>query len=344
MHRPGLCAAERLGVDTEFVRERTYRARPGLIQLSDGATVWLIDPIALGGCSDARSLLAKKFADPQTLKILHSVGEDLDVLHQVSGELPRPLFDTQLAAAMLGWPLQVRYEVLAADLLGVEFPGGQARSDWTRRPLPEAWLDYAANDVVALPEMQRILAERLRKAGRLGWLEEDCRRLVDGFNAPAEPLTRIKGAAALDDRALARLAVLAEWREARARDDDLPRGFVASDAMLLALARQPDRDPRQVARETGARRMPGRATRDAIAALLDAPAPAIRRPAALTPLSPGQRSRVRDLQQRVGRQAEALAIDPAVLASRRELTRLVTGSRCDWLDGWRGEVLAEVLC
>lgn len=325
--------APALGLDTEFVRERTWFPRPGLLQISDGREAWLFDPIALEGEPEFRDWLAGLLGGP-AVKILHSVGEDFEVLELLSGVRPWPLFDTQRAAALLGWPLQMQLEKLAAVLLAVDLPGGLGRNDWTRRPLPEAWLRYAADDVIVLKAMHDELRQRLLARGRLEWLEEDCRRMIERKDTDSPAVTRVKGAAGLDDEALERLSRLADWRDETARERDLPRSFVARDEVLVALARQP-----AAFDQAG---VPKR-HRAALQRLLDEPASAFARPAELTVLDGAQRSRIKALQAGVRDLARELEVEPAVLASRRDLTRWVQGCECDWLHGWRGNVMAPLL-
>lgn len=339
-HAESLLAARALGLDTEFVRERTYHPVPGLLQFSDGDQVWLLDPIALRESHPARELLHSILERSDTAKILHGAGEDLEVLHRVAGTLPRPLFDTQVAAALLGHPLQTRYETLAGELLGVEFPGGLGRNDWTRRPLPADWIEYACNDVIALPAMRELLAERLDRLGRLEWLMQDCERMLERFTQSDPPILRVKGAAGLNDEALARAAAMAEWREQRARERDLPRGFIASDALLLELARQAQTNIVEFCRATPPHRVPDAGLREELLEIARRPPQPFQRPPELEPIGPKQRARIKKLQAWVGERAAELGIEPAVLASRRDLTRLVQNANSDCLRGWRGEVLA----
>lgn len=338
-HREAIAATRRLGVDTEFVRERTYYPRPGLLQVSDGVQVWLLDPVALADCAEFSELVATLMSDRGVTKILHSTGEDLEVLDLLAGgpSPPEPLFDTQRAAAMLGWPLQVRYEVLAHDLLGVEFPGGLGRNNWLRRPLPPAWVDYAAHDVIALPEMRDRLAERLEKAGRLHWLEEDCARIgrrdVDDDHA----LSRIRGAAALEDEPLAVLAALSRWRERRARERDLPRGFVVRDEALLDLVRA---TPSEAEARLASLRGLKKTDRSEILDLLVRPAPDFSRPPELQPLTREQRAQIKAWQGSVRTVAESLGVEPPLLASKRDLTRLLQTGASESMAGWRDELLS----
>lgn len=339
-HADKILNARSLGVDTEFVRERTYFPRPGLFQFSDGHEVWLVDPVALAGHACLQALISEVMGNSGATKILHSTGEDLEVIDLVGQAQPDPLFDTQRAAALLGWPLQIRYELLAGALLGVEFPGGLGRNDWCRRPLPEAWLEYAANDVVALPDMREALADRLEHAGRLQWLQEDCRRILERSNDETDPVVRIKGAAGLSDVDLEHLDRLARWRETQARRRDLPRGFVVADPVLLELARMESPDEGALKHLfTGTQRL-GRRDRADILEVLQAGSREFRRPPELTPLTREQRAEIKAMQSRVRNVAEALGVEPAVIASRRDLTRRVLGLPCPWLNGWRGELLA----
>ena len=341
-HAEKILSAPALGVDTEFVRERTYFPRPGLFQFSDGQQAWLVDPVALAGHESLQSLISTIMSSAEITKILHSVGEDLEVIDLVAKVRPDPLFDTQRAAALLGWPLQIRYELLAGELLGLEFPGGLGRNDWCRRPLPEAWLEYAANDVIALPDMRDALANRLEQAGRLDWLHEDCRRILERQNNEADPLVRIKGAAGLSDIELERLDRLARWRETQARQRDLPRGFVVADPVLLELARLDSPGDRALDRLATGRQRLGSRDRAAILEVLDTRARAFQRPAELKPLTREQRAQIKAMQGRVRNVAGELGVEPAVIASRRDLTHKVLGLPCPWLDGWRGELLGTL--
>lgn len=333
--------AATVGLDTEFVRERTFFPRPGLVQASDGRAVWLLDAVA----QPRMPALAGLLDDRDRIKILHSVGEDMEVFRLLTGTVPDPLFDTQIAAAMLGHPLQCRYEQLVADTLDVELAGGKARSDWCRRPLSRDLLTYAAQDVIWLPRLQQHLAERLERAGRLAWLVEDCARLVDAArtDAAGPALLRVKGAGRLPDAALARLEGLAEWREQTARERDLPRSFVIRDEDLMRLAEGAARGRLDEA----LRALPDpvrRRYRDRLVEMLESEVdPAFERPAALEALSPQQRDWIGNAQRRVRAIAEQLDIEPALIASKRELTRIARGERPDWLHGWRGPLLAELL-
>ncbi|NEZ04220.1 ribonuclease D [Wenzhouxiangella sp. XN201] len=334
-------AHQALGIDTEFVRERTFHARPGLIQISSGDQAWLLDPVAL----PRMPRLGRMLADANVTKVLHSVGEDLDVLYAVGGVWPQPLFDTQVAAAMIGMPLQCRYENLVEAAFGVELAGGKARSDWCRRPLTAGLLRYAAEDVVWLPDLKFCLEQALERVGRLDWHREDCNRIVEAARAgdTTPPLSRVKGAGRLETRELAVLNALADWRETAARQRDLPRRFVLSDETLIEMARSTAGEGPDQAIEALGERQRRRHEVELRDLLASVDASAFERPPWLDPLTPAQRTQLKQAQQVVRGLAAELGIDAAVIASKKELTRLIRGERPDWLDGWRGTLLAGQL-
>jgi len=333
-----------LGVDTEFVRERTYHARLGLVQIGDGDSIWLIDPLAVTSLTPLGDVLEA----PSTVKIFHSAREDLEVLHHHTGRKAWPLFDTQRAAALSGFPLQCAYANLVESLLGVIIPKGTARTNWLHRPLRREQLDYAAADVRYLPAMARELQTRLEEKDRGDWLREDLEQLSHQALRVPDPQTqyrRIRGAAELRDDSLARLQALAAWRELTARQRDLPRGFLLRDEELLALAANGAKDDGAVRDLVSSRSSAYRHDAGTLAAILStpglAPEPA---PGAL---DPAQRRRVKRLQEAVRTCAEHLGIEPALLASRRDLEHVVRqppiAAGDSVLKGWRGRLLGTEL-
>ena len=336
-----------LGIDTEFVRERTYRAELGLVQISDGTTAWLADPVKL----DTLEPLNRLLSDPQITKILHSGSEDLEVLLNTVGAVPDPLFDTQVACALLGQPLQMGYHTTVNWMFGIEVDKEQTRSNWCRRPLTERQLHYAAMDVVLLPEMYETLKARLEEQGRLGWLEEEMTRAQDNARQTVEPASaylRVAGMARLDDKSLRVLRALAAWRETTAREKNLARGFVISDAGLMNLARQRPQS-RNAAKDIDG--IHPRALERYLAQLLPLieSAQADNSPVfSPAPLDGPQRKVLGKMRNRVQDRAKELEIEPALLGSRRELEKLLRvvadgQEPPERFSGWRKAVITDEL-
>ena len=337
---------EVIGIDTEFVRERTWRAELGLVQLSDGERVWLVDPLKTGPLHPLAALLE----DKNIVKILHAPSEDLDVLFYTTGAVPEPLFDTQIACAMLGESLQMGYHKTVEWLLGIIVDKGETRSNWCKRPLRPAQLHYAALDVILLPMMHRQLLTQLEDLGRENWLAEDCARLLRKAQTPADPeqaWKRINGNGRLDGASLAILQSLATWRDKEAERRNLARGFVIKDTALLTIAnQQPDSlnalseldiwHPKAIQRKG-----------DNLIAIIDhvleegitAKAPDM--------LQPEHRKLMSDMRRLVLGKATELAVDPALLASKRELESLILSPQGEPLPerflGWRKDIITDEL-
>ncbi|MFY9823784.1 MAG: ribonuclease D [Thermoanaerobaculia bacterium] len=341
-----------VGLDTEFIRTNTFYHRLGLIQVSDGRTSWLVDPLVARDLSP----LAAVFRSPG-IKILHSASEDMEVFYRALGVLPRPLFDTQIAGALAGAGASLSFQKIVALYLGVELAKEETRTDWLARPLSAAQLAYAAEDVAYLIPLYEKLTAALGDLGRLTWAFEDSAALLDTSRFDEEPeaaYLRVKGAGRLDRRQLAALQGLAAWRDREARRRDLPRSFVVKDELLLALAtrrpkaakdleRLPASDSRQVAFDGGVwlRLLEEAAARpeEELPPRLSGKPPS----AAVRELEARLRDLIRD-------KAAALNIPPEVLASRRVLDALLrlTLGKADprlprELQGWRREVIGEDL-
>jgi ribonuclease D len=237
-----LAGSRVLALDTEFMRERTYFARLCLIQMATDTHTFLIDTLALDGHLSA---LAPLLADPATLKVFHAGSQDIEILIRATGVAPQPVFDTQVAATLAGFPSQVGYAQLVKETLGVNVDKADTFTDWSVRPLTDAQLAYAAADVEYLPGVYELLRERLEREGRLSWLAEDFEKMADpAFYRiePREQYRRVKRASTLDRRSLAVLRELAAWREDEAQRRDLPKRWLLSDESLIEIARRRPRD------------------------------------------------------------------------------------------------------
>jgi ribonuclease D len=337
-------APPRIGLDTEFVRERTWWPQLALVQVSlDDGGILLADAQAPG----IPEALAPVLADTSVLKVMHSASEDLVALKHACGVVPTPLFDTQVAAALAGIGAGVGYQRLVQDRLGVALPKGETRSDWMRRPLSPAQLEYAADDVLHLFALQDDLEARLAALGRLDWLREDCARMV--ANAASDELERwphlaLRSAQFLDGAGQLRLLRLLRWRDAYARGADRPRGWIMDNELATSLARNPPPDRAALQRQL-------EATPKAPRNLGDAVWQALATPLADEAGAPQARNEDRDkgalraLQDVVSAASAELGLPDGVLASRRWLQSLVEHrARGDaaWpgpLAGWRRGLL-----
>ena len=334
-----------IALDTEFVRERTYYPKLCLIQAAVGNDVALIDVIAIadGGA------LAAPLTDPARLKLLHAARQDIEALLPLTGAPLAPVFDTQQAAALLGFPAQIGYADLVREMLGVELAKGHARTDWSRRPLSPEQLAYAADDVRYLPALAGALEERLASSGRRAWLDEESvslRELSLYRVEPAEAWRRLKGLERLDAAGLAVARALAAWRERRAMDRDLPRGWVLPDAAIHELAETRPRSREELSRlATVPRGAAARAAEEILAAVAVARDEGDARDTADTGRpGPDELRRQKLLQKTLATIAGELGIQPEVLATRRELVALARGSRESIvLSGWRRAVVGEPL-
>lgn len=340
----GLEGAGRLAVDTEFFRERTYFARLCLVQLAAGDRVMLVDPLAIGDLAPLIALLRS----PAVTKVLHAARQDVEVLLPLTVGPPAPVFDTQIAASLLGHAAQIGYAPLVSELLGVDLAKGHARADWAARPLRPAQLAYAADDVRYLEPLASILRERLAAAGRLGWLEEECAALLDPAlyrNVPEDAWQRLSGLERMTPPERGAVRVLAAWRERRAMRRDLPRSWVMPDETIRELARRRPDSPAALAAVPS---LPAALARHAADELIElvATAPREGEPADEPPdrLTPEQKAAMRRLQTALQAVAIQQGLSPEVLATRRDLTALLRGSRdAAPLHGWRREIVGEAL-
>ena len=341
-----LAVAPRVALDTEFMRERTYFADLALLQMADPSGVILIDPVA--GLSP--DLLATVLRVPGQTKVLHAARQDVEVLLPLTEAPLQPLLDTQVAAALLGFPPQIGYGDLVSRELGITLEKTQSRTDWLRRPLSPAQLDYAADDVRWLLPLAAQLESRLEDLGRSAWLEEDMHSLTDPTLYRVDPVTawtRLKGIETLPPREQLRVRCLAAWRERRAIRRNLPRGWVLADDALRAIARAAPETAAQLARlevmPPGAAEKMGA---DILETLNDAanqsPDGIVQRQDSRP--TPEERALTQRLAERTRARAEELGLAPEVLATQRDFRRLTRGEAVDQvLSGWRLRELGDRL-
>jgi ribonuclease D len=347
-----LCASlkgsEWLAIDTEFIREKTYYPRLCLVQVCNGEIAACVDPLALDNLDPLLEILY----DPGTLKVLHAARQDLEIFLHDHGRLPMPVFDTQPAAALLGHGDQIGYANLVKQLLDIELPKDQSRTDWSRRPLDDQQVRYALDDVVYLGQLYLHMRGHLFDKERLQWLAADFAPLADPetyYPDPQNMWKRAKGRKLLRGRQLAVLRTLAAWREQQARQRDLPRKWVLKDDAMIELSRRMPRDPAGLAKIRGIE--PGQIRRegDTLIKLIDEAMSLPReqwpddggRP---KPLNANQEATVDLLSAALRLIAEQHQLSPLAIASRKELEKLVRGDSDNALDeGWRSSLAGKQL-
>lgn len=340
-----------LALDTEFMRVDTFYPIAGLLQVSEGERAYLIDPLLIDDWSPFAALLE----DQQVIKVVHACSEDLEVLLRLTGSLPVPLFDSQLAAGYLNLGFSMGYSRLVQAVLDIELPKGETRSDWLQRPLSDTQVSYAAEDVVHLAELYRRLQDKL-SAEKNAWILEDGAELVAGLGReiPAEEAYReAKLAWKLSRAQLAVLRELCIWRERQARVRNQPRNRILREHSLWPLARQQpgdlvslgrieDMHPKTV-RQDGATIL--QIIRDAAALPQSEWPPAMPEPLPLE--STALLKKLRAIGQREG---ERLDIAPELMLRKKTLEALLKSGYPngpyrlpDSLRGWRRELMGQAL-
>ncbi len=332
----------RIGLDTEFVRERTYWPKLALVQIAlheaDGALrVLLVDPLAPG----MTAALAPLLADRAVLKIMHSAGEDLIALRQACGVVPQPLFDTQIAAALAGIGGGLGYQKLVQQVEGVALAKGETRSDWLRRPLSPAQLEYAADDVRHLHALHDALDAKLQTLGRAAWLAQDCARMIAAAQRDEPerwPHLPLRAAQFLDASGQHRLLRLLRWRDLQARRSDRPRTWILDNELAVSLARTPPADETELQSRLDAEPKAPRKLTAPLWQALTTPLP----DEAQSPPIRGDdidKKALRSLQEAVAGLSAELGLPDGVLASRRWLEALLDGHWPEALSGWRRDLL-----
>ena len=338
-----------LAVDTEFERTNTYFAHPALVQLYDGQTIYLLDPLAISDLSEFTRLIH----NGRIPAIMHAASEDLGLLNQMTGRPLADLFDTQIAAGFCGFENSLGYHRLVDEILNIEIKKDQTRSNWLRRPLSAAQLNYAALDVYYLPVLHHWLCERLEAIGRIDWLREEMELFLKQVQVSEVERDYLKLAKNLPDNAAtrSRLMHLCEWRDGIARERNVPRRQLLEDGLMLAITQQSPLDAdtlSQLCRHQPMGRRAQSGDLDSICEYL-ATTPERNLPTAVQGLS-CYRKTLREMQDIVRACATRLVLPPALLASKRMLENCIshvhilkTADLPIEFCGWRREILAKPL-
>ncbi|MDX1497088.1 MAG: ribonuclease D [Salinisphaeraceae bacterium] len=332
-----------LAIDTEFVREKTYYPELCLIQLAtEQGDIACIDTLAI---DDLRPLF-DLFANPAITKILHAVSQDLEVLYQAGAPQIQPLFDTQVAAGLLGMADQIGYAGLVEKLTGVTLAKGHARTDWSRRPLSNEQLAYAADDVRYLGQLYSQLTAQLDEQARGDWLREDMQAISQPANYEVDTSQiwrRLKGLGRLPAQAQHRAAKLAAWREKQAIESNRPRRWILADAELLELANQAPDSLAELQALPLHEKFIQRHAETILPLLAEQESDQLLVKDWQKP-SPEEKATQKRLKAKLREVAEQLEIGPALLATRSDIEGLQQGQRdLPVLRGWRKGVIGDAL-
>lgn len=348
----GLCnelTDSALAIDTEFTRRTTYYAQLALIQIAAGDRRILIDPLGIDDWLPFQSLLANSH-----IKIFHAALEDLEVFRTDVGELPEPLFDTQIAAAFCGLGDSLSYAALVELLHGIQLSKAETQSDWMRRPLSNSQVGYAIDDVEWLQEIEQELSARLLDAEKLDWMQDYCRRTVENMREEINPklaYLKLKGNWRLSPDQLRVAAHLCTWREISARKLDKPKSWIIRDPVILEIARKAPQNLADLEQRAGlapesARRYGRQLLSEIEIAFADAQEVA----APSQPIEGVQRKQLKALQQKVAALAQENQIANRLIASKSDLEGLIRWQSEDpsqakpgMLQDWRAETLAPLL-
>ena len=341
-----------LAVDTEFIRTDTFYPLAGLLQFNDGEEIFFVDPLQI----DDFSPLKVVFEDESIVKIFHACSEDLQLFKLLIGVMPKPIFDTQIAAALLGYGVSISYLNIVKEMVGVELNKGETRSDWLKRPLSESQLHYAEQDVIYLPEMYQLLSEQLKQKQRYAWLVEDCGVMlsdIDGLDNIDNHYFKLKSLWKLDRQGLAIIKELSVWREQEARQRNRPRNHIMKERLIWEVA---ETKPTNTEKLSLIKEMPARIVREYGGIIIDSVDDVCGRdkesypPLHPKPLPSSEMVMLKKLKSVTQGIADQLGISVEILMKKRDYEELVrTGLESNryqlpkGLSRWRKELLAEPL-
>lgn len=337
-----------MAIDTEFLREKTYYAKLCLIQVAIEHDIAIIDPL---GIKDL-SVMAPVLTDPNILKIFHASSQDIEILYHETGVVPAPVFDTQVAAALLGKTQQASYASIVQAFCGVTLPKKDSYTDWSQRPLRPSQVEYAADDVTYLPQIYQTMSAQLEEKGRLHWLDEAFEELSNPAKYEVDPQTRfrkLKRVNQLSQRQMAAAREFAAWRERRAQKANVPRKWIVSDEQIVEACRREPRSLDELYMVRGMREAlkPGDA-RKALACIKRG----LACPPEDLPIIQGRQKNEANVDVAVDLmnaivhvRARESRIAPQTLAPQTELMKLARGheEECELLKGWRYRVVGREL-
>lgn len=333
-----------VAIDTEFMRDRTYWPKLCLVQLGGAARQVAVDPLAPG--IDLAPLLAL-MADPDVIKVFHAARQDIEIFYQLTGAVPAPLFDTQLAAMVCGYGDEAGYETLVTQVAKARIDKSSRMTDWSRRPLSAQQLAYALGDVIHLRVIYERLVEQLEASGRSHWVAQELADLTDPatYQQPPEDAWKRIKVRTRDPRFMAVLKALAAWREREAQRRDLPRNRVLRDDLTLEVAANRPTSTAELAklRRVSLDRRGAEALVEAVQAALALPERELPRIEAPPRMPRGLGPVVELLRVLLKLQCEEHHVAQRLVATTGDLEAIAAGARADVaaLKGWRFEVFGR---
>jgi ribonuclease D len=338
-----------IAVDTEFLREKTYYPKFCLLQLATPEWVACVDPIALPDLSQ----LFEAIYNPAVIKVFHSCRQDLEIFYQLTGKLPTPIFDTQIAAPLLGFQDNTGYAMLVSTFLNINLNKAHTRADWSRRPLSPDEIQYAADDVIHLCDIYQKMVKQLTDLGRMDWLKDDFFALENPEQyetTPENAWLKIKGKSKLTGKQLSIVQAVSQWREAAAQKENRPKNWLLRDELLFDFAKL---QPETIEALSKIRGISERAVNyygKELCALIKTaknslPIPMPEYTKGIAGKAPQQEAIIDILFALVRIRAEENLLNSTILATRNDLEALLNGDGedCLLLRGWRFSMVGKEL-
>jgi len=339
-----------IGIDTEFLREKTYYPLLCLIQVHSAEGEWCVDTVKIEDLSSFEEVLS----NPALCKIFHSCRQDLEALERRFTKPVQNLYDTQVAAGFTGLGDQVSYAALVKEVSGIELSKTQTRTDWSARPLSSLQIDYAIDDVRYLDDIRQHVNSRLDELGRIEWHRAECQRILDKVDYIVdanEAWSRLKGAAKIPRQNQQAAKALAIWREFRAQKRDRPREWIVPARAIVEICTKRPRDIRALSSIEGM--SPGivRNAGNEILEILDHNPPDFDSAAIWSrhePMDNAQKAKLAQAMKQLRAIAERENISQSLLGNRSGVEAMILQSRdVDLMGGWRyelaGKAIAELL-
>ena len=336
-----------IAVDTEFHRDQNYYPDLCLVQIGTADLAACIDPLKIEDLSPMLDL----FYDPNIVKVMHAGRQDLEIFYHMRGDVPKPIFDTQVAAPLLGLDEQMGYGALVKELLNVNLDKSHSRADWMRRPMPDAQMQYALDDVIYLAQAYPKMISQLNELNRLDWLNDDFATLTSNElyqNPPDKAWRRIRAANKLKSKQLSVLQALASWREETAQKQNRPRNWVCKDDVLIDMSKLIPGDLKELSHIRGvgegfSNRF-GKTILSLIAEAQTKTPEELPEAKIKQKLTPSESALLDALSAIVGLCAEENRLHPSAIASRKNIEALYRGAvDCDLTHGWRKQIAGDKL-